>query len=134
MLTDVISGDDYIIRRVPPSGEIDYVKAKPDGTVRPTSASLFLRTGESGLSCSQKKITSPSQLLNQIGQSFSSGWAVAVWKVGDLPAGLEVVATPSQPPELDPGHCEIRPTDGTTFSSKLRSRLAKAGAIVASDP
>lgn len=45
----------------------------------------------------------------------------------DIPEGLSVVITPSQPPDLDPGHCEIRSKD---FSDKLRSKLARASTVL----
>lgn len=108
---------------------MDYVTRKSETRMRATSAALFLREGERGLSCSQLAITSPKQLLAQVDASVSDGWEVAIWKVDDIPADyFEVVETPSNPPELDPGHCEIRPT--TLFSQKLQSKLAKTSTIL----
>lgn len=125
-----VSDDDRIIRRILPSGDIETTIVRPDGSHTPTSATLGLRHGELGLSCSLRRITSPQELLRQIGASVDDGWTVAEWRVGDLPADLEVVVTPSVPPDLDPGHCEIRPRAGKTFSKRLQSKLAKQGRVL----
>ena len=125
-----VSGDAFIIRRVsPPRPDMDFVTRKSESRMRATSAALFLREGEKGLSCSQLAITSPRQLLAQIDASLADGWEVAIWKVAEISAEyFEVIKTPSNPPELDPGHCEIRAT--STFSQKLVSKLAKASTIL----
>lgn len=127
----LVSGEEYIIRRVPPStGKMTYSKGKsdsPNARKRATSASLNRRPLELGLSCSRLIITSPSQLLAQIDLSIKDGWEVCVWKVNDLPEGLSVVITPSVPQELDPGHCEIR---SPGFSERLKSKLAQASTIL----
>jgi hypothetical protein len=125
---DLVSGDEYILRRIPPpKPNMNYVTEKPDKRLRATSAALYIRPSEMGLSCSRLSKTSPKQLLAQIGASSSDGWEVCIWKVSDIPEGLSVVITPSQPPDLDPGHCEIRSKD---FSDKLRSKLARASTVL----
>ena len=130
MANETVSPEAFIIRRIPPSNEIDTVAKLDDGSLRPTSATLSLRAGEAGLSCSQAAITSPEQLLKQIGKTGADGWMVAKWLVSDVPKELEVVVTPSDPPALDPGHCEIRRIDGLKISKKQSSQLAKAGRIL----
>jgi hypothetical protein len=131
---ELVSKEEYIIRRVPPSSDkMIYSKVKadsPNARKRATSAALFRRQGELGLSCSRLSITSPIQLLSQVNLSFLDGWEVSVWRVGDLPEGLSVVITPSDPPELDRGHCEIRSPD---FSKRLLSKLAYASTILTLD-
>lgn len=134
MQGEPVPDEKSIIRRVPPSGNMDFVVTRKDGSLRPTSAALFVREGEVGLSCSRSDVTTPESLLAQIEKSADVGWMVAVWKVKDLPEGLEVIDTPSDPPGLDPGHCEIRVKEGHRFTPKLRSKLAKAGAIVHPKP
>lgn len=130
MTDEIVAESEFIIRRIPPSSMMDTVKKLGDGGYRPTSATLGLRPGEKGLSCSRRCVTSPEQLLSQIGKDESDGWMVAAWQVSELPAGLEVILTPSDPPELDPGHCEIRPVSGNAFKSSLSSKLAKKGRII----
>ena len=123
-----VSGDEYIIRRIPPPRpSMDFITQKSDGLWRATSAALHRREGEMGLSCSRLAITSPKQLLAQINASVHDGWEVCIWKVSDIPEGLSVVITPSSPPELDPGHCEIR---SQNFTDRLRSKLAKASVVL----
>ncbi len=92
-----IDDNEVIIRRIPP-GKPGQDTVMPDGS-RVTSATLMLKAGEQGLSCSRLSITSPEQLLSQIGKSISDGWSVCGWKVAELPADLHVVITPSNPPE-----------------------------------
>lgn len=130
MLADRLGETEVIIRRIPPSEKMETVKQTNDGGLRPTSATLYLRDGETGLSCSRLSITSPVELLRQIDESTASGWSVAMWVVKDIPRDLEVVITPSDPPSLDLGHCEIRPKPGVKFSDKLASKLARKGRIV----
>lgn len=130
-MSEEISNDEFIIRRIPPSRpeiQLDYVTMKDGDRKRATSMALSLRTGENGLSCSRLTKTSPKQLLAQVGVSTSDGWTVAIWKISELPIGLKVVITPSTPPDLDPGHCEIRPID--TYTRKIQSNLAKASTIL----
>ncbi len=126
---DGVDGNEYIIRRIPP-GRPGQDTVLPPAGERATSATLMLREGEDGLSCSRLSITSPEDLLAQIDKSTDEGWSVCVWKVSELPEGLQVVVTPSDPPELDPGHCEIRPKRGRVFSKKLASKLAKKSKIL----
>lgn len=128
---DEVDGEEYIIRRIPPGRPGQDTVLPPHGE-RATSATLMLmlRGNETGLSCSRKLITSPEALLAQIGKSVEDGWSVCIWRVSDIPDDLHVVVTPSVPPELDPGHCEIRPKPGKTFSKKLASKLARKSAIV----
>ncbi len=129
-----VSKEEYIIRRVPPSSDkMIYSKVKansPNARKRATSAALYRRQGELGLSCSRLSITSPIQLLSQVNLPSLDGWEVCVWRVGDLPEGLSVMITPSVPPELDRGHCEIRSRD---FSKRLISKLADASTILTTD-
>ena len=106
---------------------MDFITQKTDGLWRATSAALHRREGEIGLSCSRLAVTSPKQLLAQINASVHDGWEVCIWKVSDIPEGLSVVITPSSPPELDPGHCEIR---SQNFTDRLRSKLAKASVVL----
>ena len=125
---ELVSDEEYIIRRVPPpKPNLDFIVKKSDSRFRATSASLHRRPGEMGLSCSRLSKTSPKQLLAQINVSSRDGWEVCFWKVGDIPEGLMVVITPSQPPDSDPGHCEIRSKD---FTKKLVSKLAGASTIL----
>ncbi|MCA9126870.1 MAG: hypothetical protein KDB22_07290 [Planctomycetales bacterium] len=126
---DEVDGEEYIIRRIPPGRPGQDTVLPPHGE-RATSATLMLRVNEIGLSCSRKLITSPEQLLAQIGKSTEDGWSVCTWKVSDIPDDLQVVVTPSEPPELDPGHCVIRPKPGKSFTKKLASKLAKKSTIV----
>jgi len=130
----MVSGEEYIIRRVPPSTEkMTYSKNKlnsPNLRKRATSAALFRRPSELGLSCSRLSITSPSQLLAQVNVSVKDGWEVCVWRTSELPAGLSVLITPSIPQDLDAGHCEIRSPE---FSKKLISKLADASTILTAD-
>ncbi len=131
MANDVVDSNEFIIRRIPPTSEdFETIVTRPDGTVRPSSATLGLASGELGLSCSQLSVTSPQELLAQEPATQSGGWMIAKWQVRDIPEGLEVVVTPSNPPELDPGHCEIRPKPGIEYKPKLRTKLAKAGTIL----
>lgn len=131
---ELVSKEEYIIRRIPPSSDkMTYSKAKANSLnarTRATSAALFRRPGELGLSCSRLSITSPIQLLSQVKLSHMDGWEVCVWRVSELPDGVTVIITPSVPPELDPGHCEIRSPD---FSKKLISKLAAASTILTLD-
>lgn len=123
-----VGGNEYIIRRIPPPRpNMDFIAPKTDGRWRATSASLHVREGEAGLSCSRLAVTSPKQLLSQINASVHDGWEVCFWKVSEIPEGLLVVTTPSAPPELDPGHCEIR---SENFTDRLKSKLAKASMIL----
>lgn len=130
-MSEEISNDEFIIRRIPPSKpeiQLDYVTTKDGDRKRATSIALALRAGEIGLSCSRLKETSPKQLLAQVGVSTLDGWTVAIWKISELPIGLKVEITPSVPPDLDPGHCEIRPID--TYTRKIQSNLAKSSTIL----
>jgi hypothetical protein len=126
---DEVDGDEFIIRRIPP-GRPGQDTVLPPAGERATSATLMLREGEEGLSCSRLSITSPEKLLAQIDKSTKEGWSVCVWKVSELPEDLCVVVIPSDPPELDLGHCEIRPKPGIVFSRKLASKLAKVSKIL----
>ena len=130
----MVSAEEYIIRRVPPSTEkMTYSKDKlnsPNSRKRVTSAGLFRRPLELGLSCSRLSITSPSQLLAQVNVSVKDGWEVCVWKASELPEGLFVFITPSIPQEFDAGHCEIRSPE---FSKKLISKLVDASTILTAD-
>ena len=130
---DVVSIDEFIIRRIPP-GKPDFDTVVSCGDYdRPTSATLGLRRGEYGLSCSRLAITSPAQLLAQQNCLLADGWRVCIWKVADLPAELEVIVTPSDPPGLDQGHCEIRAKSGFVYNGKLASKLAKKARILKPD-
>ena len=71
-------------------------------------------------------MTSPKMLLSQL--SDSAGWHVGIWKVSSIPAGLIVLVTPSDPPDLDPGHCEIRGVP--IYSKSLQSKFAKSSTIL----
>lgn len=55
---------------------------------------------------------------------------VCIWRVGDLPDDLEAISTPSNPPELDPGHCEIRAKAGKIYDQRLASKLARNSRIL----
>lgn len=130
-MPEEIRNDEFIIRRIPPSKpdlQLDYVTNKDEHRKRATSAAVALRPGERGLSCSRLQITSPKQLLAQVGVSIAAGWNVAVWKISELPKGLNVVLTPSEPAEMDPGHCEIRPIGD--YTRAIQSKLAKASTIL----
>ena len=123
-----VSGDEFIIRRVPPPRpNMDFITKKSDSMWRATSAALHRRELELGLSCSRLSKTSPKQLLAQVNASHRDGWEVCIWKVSDIPDGLTVVITPSDPPDLDPGHCEIRSKD---FNDRLRSKLARLSTVL----
>ena len=125
---ELVSGDEYVIRRIPPPRpNMNFIAAKSDSRFRATSAALYRREGELGLSCSRLSITSPAQLLAQVDALIHDGWEVCIWKVCDIPAGLSVVITPSDPPDLDPGHCEIRSPE---FNDRLKSKLARASTIL----
>jgi hypothetical protein len=126
---DEVDGAEYIIRRIPPGTPGQDTVLPPAGE-RATSATLMLREGEIGLSCSRLSVTSPKELLAQIDKSTADGWSVCIWKVSELPEDLYVVITPSAPPDLDPGHCEIRAKPGKNFSKKLASKLAKKSRIL----
>lgn len=122
---------EFIIRRIPPSqpeASLDFVVSKNNGRFRATSGSLGVRSGKLGLSCSRLKVTSPKMLLAQLSNCNPAGWSVAIWKVSSIPAGLVVVVTPSDPPELDLGHCEIR--GKPIYSRALQSKLAKSSTIL----
>ena len=128
-MEEVVHGDEFIIRRIPPGKPGQDTVLPPNGE-RATSATLMLREGEIGLSCSRLSITSPEELLAQIDKSADEGWSVCEWKVSELPEDLHVVVTPSDPPELDLGHCEIRAKPGNVYSRKLASKLAKVRKIL----
>ena len=127
---DEVPASEFIIRRIPPSqpeSSLDFVVRKDNNRARATSASLGIRAGELGLSCSRLELTSPKMLLGQL--KFSPvGWNVAIWKVSEIPMGLVVVITPSDPPDLDPGHCEIR--GAPIYNKSLQSKLAKSSTIL----
>lgn len=123
-----VGGEEYIIRRIPPSRpNMDFIAKKSETRSRATSAALYRREGELGLSCSRLLITSPAELLAQVNASHRDGWGVCIWKVSEIPDGLSVVIVPCNPPDLDPGHCEIRSTD---FTDRLKSKLAKASTVL----
>ena len=125
-----VSGDEFVIRRIPPGKpDFDTTKDSENGK-RATSATLGLRDNESGLSCSRLKLTTPIALLEQAGKTIQDGWMISVWKVSQLPEELEVVVTPSDPPELDPGHCEIRAKQGKKYDQKAASKLARKSRIL----
>lgn len=127
---DRVSGGEFIIRRIPPGlPDFDTTKESVNGK-RATSATLGLRDSESGLSCSRINITKPLDLLEQAGKTVQDGWMVCIWKVSDIPDDLEVVVTPSEPPELDPGHCEIRAKPGKKYDQKAASKLSKKSRIL----
>ena len=133
-MPEEIRSDEFIIRRIPPSKpqiQLDFIKPIDDRRYRATSIALALRQGETGLSCSRLRITSPKQLLAQDGVTITDGWTVAIWRVDELPTGLQVVATPSKPAELDLGHCEIRPID--RYTKALQSKLAGASVILSAE-
>ena len=126
-----VDGEEFIIRRIPPGNPgFDTTMFDENGKERATSATLGLRPGEAGLSCSRFKITTPSALLAQIGVSLDDGWKVCCWKVCELPVGVEVLIVPTDPPELEPGHCEIRPLTGKNYNN---TKIAKASRVLSSD-
>jgi len=122
---DLISDDEFLIRRVPPG----LMWQKP-GPV-PSSVNVELREGESGLSASRAAITKPESLLGQIGASRDGGWLVIHAMVGELRAfGLQIV---SKPETHDAGHVEIMPGDVDLNRRSVRRALIKLFAVVTSN-
>lgn len=126
----LVPDSELVIRRIPPDGNPKTVKADADGTLRPTSGMMATRSGEVGLSCSRKALTSPSELLLQLEAQMKdpSGWMVCEVPVATVTAlGFKVIICPT---DIDPGHCEIRPTGELTFSKGNCRKLARAARII----
>ena len=127
---DLVPDSELIIRRIPPNGTSPTVKPDTNGVLRPTSGMMATRRDEAGLSCSRKQITSPDVLLSQLGLQGidQAGWMVCELSVADITAlGFEVLICPT---DLDPGHCEIRPTGELAFSKGNCRKLARMARII----
>ena len=126
----LVPDSELIIRRVPPDGNPKTVKVDEDHVLRPTSGMMSTRSGEAGLSCSRKSLTSPESLLAQLETQGkdSRGWMVCQLPVAAVTAlGFQVVICPT---EIDPGHCEIRPTGELTFSKGNCRKLAREAQVI----
>lgn len=126
----LVPESELILRRIPPDGTPKTVKVDAEGISRPTSGMMATRAGEAGLSCSRKAMTSPAELLAQLelqGKD-STGWMVCELSVSAVTSlGFKVIICPT---ELDPGHCEIRPTGELTFSKGNCRKLARHAQII----
>ncbi|APZ95347.1 hypothetical protein Fuma_05003 [Fuerstiella marisgermanici] len=126
----LVPESELIIRRIPPDGDPKTVKPDAAGVLRPTSGMMATRSGEAGLSCSRKAVTPPSALLAQlkIQGKDPSGWMVCEIPVAAVNAlGFNVIVSPT---EIDPGHCEVRPTGELTFSKGNCRKLARVARII----
>lgn len=128
-----IGDKEIILRRIPPSGNIESTQVRPEGGLRAVSIHLQIKKDETGLSCSRLLITSPKELLDQL--EFSGipkqAWMVCRIFASDIyDLGLDVVYCKT---ELDLGHCEIRPTPNQSYSKTIRSKLAKKTRILTED-
>jgi hypothetical protein len=113
---DLIEDDEVILRHVP--GGTAWQAPGP----RITSGNFKLRhdRGETGVSVTRRRVTSPEQLLASLRTTPES--RVAWVRVGDVRAlGLRVVAKPL---DHDPGHAEIQSDTASLDDQGVRKKLA----------
>ena len=114
---DDITDDEYLLRHVP--GGTFWQAPGP----RITSKNFELRhdRNETGISVTRMKITSPTRLLELVGNP-QTGSRVAAVRASDVRLlGLRVV---SKPLEEDPGHAEIQSDQASLDDHSCRKRLA----------
>jgi hypothetical protein len=115
---DEVADDEYLLRHIP-SGTLWQAPGP-----RITSANFHLRheRGETGVSVTRWKITTPQRLLEVIGASVEPGSRVACVRAGPVRAlGLRVVPKPL---ETDAGHAEIQSDRATLDDHACRKQLA----------
>jgi hypothetical protein len=134
-----IGDDEVILRRIPPSElqpglKMDSTSPRPQGGLRANSVRLRTKDGETGLSCTCMRLTSPRVHLDDLihDDIDPTGWMVCRICVRDVRRlGLEVIHKPT---ERDPGHCEIvgKSEQGATlnYPNIKSSKLAKETRIL----
>lgn len=128
---EAISDADILLRRVPPFSEkFQTIVERADGGFRAVSSVMSTRRDEDYLSCSLSRITSPSQLLDDLREDGldPKGWLVCCFLVSDLKdLGLEIIHTPT---DRDPGHCSITSRGGLAYPNNASKRLARRTRIL----
>ncbi len=115
---DDITDDEVLLRHIP--GGTLWQAPGP----RITSANFQLRhdRGETGVSVTRQRITTPQRLVELVGGSRKEGSRVAAVLTADVRAlGLRVVPKPL--PE-DSGHAEIQSDEGNLDDHACRKKLS----------
>jgi len=118
----------FILRRIK-KRDPDCIKQLSNGSLRATSYAIQPRPHEDGSSWTHKGITSAAELLAQVSQFGQNpdDYTVCELAVADVirQKGLAIHDCPT---ELDPGHCEIRPTE--EFNRRAWGKLSKKTRIL----